>query len=220
MTYSRSGVISAKPKGAGVGNPASRIRRSMWSSYSARRRTVENGFSSSSRPYTIVRVNLYQRSDRRWFSAYSFANNVVVSMPEPHVTRSGVEPADPSSPNGSNAVTVRSSCWSSAVRIASPRRPPTSRCARVPRRYVTGNASSGVNQSERDHRHRPAQHDGGDDVRRMVDGEVEADAHEQARSAMPATTLVRSRQLPAGTTVKTTPASTSAKASTGRDGYE
>ena len=68
-TYSRSGVISAKPTGAGDGKLASRMRRSMWSSYSARRRTVENGFSSSSRPYTIVRVNLYHRSDRRWLSA-------------------------------------------------------------------------------------------------------------------------------------------------------
>ena len=60
--------------------------------------------------------------------------------------RSGVEPPDPSSPTGLISITSRPS-WSLAARtIASPRAPPTSRCAALPRRYVTGNTSFGVNQ--------------------------------------------------------------------------
>ena len=46
----------------------------------------------------------------------------------------GVDPAEASRPNGSALVTARPSCWSSAVTIAAPRRPPMSRCALRPPR--------------------------------------------------------------------------------------
>ena len=69
IRYSRSGVISTNPYGAGTGRPKSRSSRSMWSSYSTSRRTVENGFSSSRRPYSTIRASLYERSERRWLSA-------------------------------------------------------------------------------------------------------------------------------------------------------
>ena len=61
------------------------------------------------------------------------------------VIRSGVEPPEPSNPTGLIAMTSRPS-WSFTARtIASPRSPPTSRCAAFPRRYETGKTSFGVN---------------------------------------------------------------------------
>ena len=88
------------------------------------------------------------------------------------VIRSGVEPPEPSNPTGLIAMTSRPS-WSFTARtIASPRRPPTSRCAAFPRRYETGKTSFGVN-------HRNAVSPVGDaedraetGAGRLVDGEV------------------------------------------------
>ena len=49
-----------------------------------------------------------------------------------------------SRPTGRISDTVRPSWSSTARRIASPRAPPTSRCAARPRRYVTGKTSLGA----------------------------------------------------------------------------
>ena len=76
----------------------------LWTS----RRTVLNGFSSSSRPYSSSRPSLYQRSARRWLRAYSLPNRTVGGSPVT-VIRRGVEPAEPASPNGSTSSTTRPS---------------------------------------------------------------------------------------------------------------
>ena len=60
--------------------------------------------------------------------------------------RSGVEPAELASPKGSISPAAKPSCSSRARRMATPRAPPTSRWALRPRRYTTGNTSSGANQ--------------------------------------------------------------------------
>src|SRR5439155_12189904 len=92
------------------------------------------------------RPSLYQRSARTWFFAYSFAN-IDRSRPSSSVTRSfsGVDPPEPSSPTSFISRIVNPSCSCIARRIASPRRPPTSRCADLPRcPYRTGKPSLGV----------------------------------------------------------------------------
>src|SRR4029453_12766325 len=132
IRYSRSGVISTIPNGSGLRTPAPKTSRRAGSSCWTSRRTVLNGFSSSSRPYSRVRPSLYQRSARRWLPAYSLANSQVSGSPLT-VTRRGVEPADPDSPNGLISATWMPSGSSRAWWMAWPRRPPTSRWAELPR---------------------------------------------------------------------------------------
>ena len=67
-------------------------------------------FSSSSRPYSSSRPSLYQRSERRWLRAYSLPNRTVPGSPLTLI-RSGVDPADPASPNGLTSSISRPS-WS------------------------------------------------------------------------------------------------------------
>ena len=81
----------------------------------------------------MVRHSLYQRSARTWPLVYSFANRYS-SGPLSTRSRSGVEPAEDSSPTGLISVTVSPSWSRTAWRIASPRRPVTSTCAVLPRR--------------------------------------------------------------------------------------
>ena len=113
--------------------------------------------------------------------------------------RSGVEPPDPARPTGLISTTVRPSWSWTAWRIASPRRPPTSRCAVLP--CAVGDREDLVRgeEPERVDEERDGESAADEHVGRVVDGEVQASTRRRRGSTAAMTTFAIDRGRP-GTT--------------------